>query len=215
VPKRKGQPLPPEVAERLDTAVVAMTAALSRLAEGENINLDDMSLVIADVVTVADQVGRDKRDKRIRRPPEAARKVDFSTIIAEGIREQRLKSKMTQAELAVSMARAGFGWKRITVAEIEAAASEKPQRRKAARRVSLEELLALAAIFRVPMLPFMVPGPGEYLAWRHGPSLDPREVLEMLVGRNALVDAAGVSPAVVKKVLGAHVDLKLKGRRER
>jgi transcriptional regulator with XRE-family HTH domain len=72
---------------------------------------------------------------------------DLSTVVADNLRELREVAEWTQAELAEAMARAGFDWKRITVTEIEGAA----------RKVSFEELLVLAALYAVPMLWFLVP----------------------------------------------------------
>jgi transcriptional regulator with XRE-family HTH domain len=72
--------------------------------------------------------------------------------IANHLRDLRVQSGWTQADLAEAMSRLGFDWKRITVAEAE--------RTQNTRRVSLEEMLALAALFGVPMIELLLPSSG-------------------------------------------------------
>ena len=212
MPKRKGQALPREVRERLDTTVEEIRTALGRVVEGDMPETDTVRLALDETFNAAYRAGEDKRADR----PRIARTVGFSTIIAERIREHRLASGMTQAELAAAMTRAGFDWKRVMVAEVEAGASVNLDRRSDARRVSLEELLALAAIFRAPMVGFLLPVPGrEYLAWQQGRSLDASDVSELALGRGGRIGPDNPTAAVVERILGVHVDVTSKRGRER
>lgn len=210
MPKRKAGALPLEVRKSLDAAVEQLETFLWRITEGDLPEARKLDGALDEVVGVAYHVSKTKRADR----PRIARIADFTSVIAERIREHRLKEGMTQASLAVALTRAGFDWKRITVAEVEAAASVNPDRRSGARRVTLEELLALAAIFRVPMVELMLPSPGrEYLAWQQDRSLEASDVSELMLGRDGRIGVGGTTWAVADRVLGVRVDVAPKGVR--
>ena len=105
----------------------------------------------------------------------------FGEIVGENIRALRIEAQWSQEEVATSMARVGFSWKRLTVTEVEGAA----------RRLSFEELLALAALFAIPAIELMLPSTGTALEWPHG-VVDAPTMLELLLGRRGSVGEGGV-----------------------
>jgi transcriptional regulator with XRE-family HTH domain len=105
---------------------------------------------------------------------------DFGEIVADNLRRLRNDAGWTQAQLAEAMSGVGYDWKRITVAEVEGAT----------RKVSLEELLALAALYGVPMATLLVPGV-DYLRWAGGRSLSPEDVRDLVLGTGARIGDHG------------------------
>lgn len=98
--------------------------------------------------------------------------LDFGATIARNLREIRLQTGWTQASLATAMERLGFGWKRATVAEVEGGS----------RRVSLEELLALAVLYAVPMVELLLPIESEPIRWTAGSQLSSTQIRDLLYG---------------------------------
>jgi hypothetical protein len=159
---------------------------------------------LEEALSAAYRLGEAKATDR----PRTARIADFATVVAQRIHEHRLAGEMTQSALAAAMARAGFDWKRITVAEVEAGASAKPERRSSARRVALEELLALAAIFRVPMVNLLLPDPGkEHVAWPRSRSLNASDFAELVLGRSGRIGKGGETWPVADHVVGTGIEM--------
>lgn len=205
MPKRKGGALPPEVKKSLDAGVDQLATTLWRITEGDfPEGLEEANARLEEALSAAYRLGEAKATDR----PMMARTADFATIVAERIKEHRLTAEMTQSALADAMTRAGFDWKRITVAEVEAGTSGKPERRSSARRVALEELMALAAIFRVPMVSLLLPDPEkEYLAWTRSRSLSASDVEELVLGRGGQAGKGGETWPVADHVLGIGLDM--------
>jgi transcriptional regulator with XRE-family HTH domain len=113
------------------------------------------------------------------------REVTFADVVRERIREHRERARLTQAQLANQMMLSGFGWKRITVTEVELGK----------RRVSLEELAALAGWFGVPMASFFLPGDRDLLKLRR------------------LVNAEGARDLILgaEATLGESIPMKIRG----
>jgi transcriptional regulator with XRE-family HTH domain len=105
----------------------------------------------------------------------------FGRIIGENIKALRNEAGWSQERLARAMETAGYIWKRITCAEVEAST----------RRVSLEELVGLAALFGVPLIELLLPREhvGVDLPER---DLSRRDTLELLLGREGKLGEGGV-----------------------
>jgi transcriptional regulator with XRE-family HTH domain len=67
--------------------------------------------------------------------------VPLAEVVADRVRSHRERLQWTQDELAAQMSLIGFNWNRVTVAEAEG--------KGRGRRVTVEELLGLAALFGV------------------------------------------------------------------
>jgi hypothetical protein len=76
----------------------------------------------------------------------------------------------------------GFRWTRVTVAEIKGVD----------RKISLEELVGLAALFAVPVLDFLLPDDFTFLVLNARDSLDPREVCELVLGAGGVKGDGGL-----------------------
>lgn len=91
-----------------------------------------------------------------------ARLLDWPKIIAENVRRLREEAGWTQIQLAQAMRKSGFSWGRVTVTEAE----------NRIRRISLEELLALASLFAVPMATLFIPDDPDALWTQPSPGDD-------------------------------------------
>ncbi len=187
MPRRPKRALPPQVAEGHD----AIGDLLGAVAEGEEVQWESLVEALA----------RTLRSARALVPDDEAgdypRVVTFGQRVAEEVRRAREDAGWTQAQLADAMREAGHAWSRVAVAEVEAQS----------RRVSLEELLALAVLFGLPMVRFLLPRPGDCMELsadtRFYRTLDDSAVSEMFLGpgsRLAPVDGAWERPAHVAKV---------------
>jgi len=123
----------------VDALIQALNAqGLDRV---EALEASRRSLVAAQAVVVQDSVNR----FNARRNEET---IEFTDVVARRLQEHRKEANFTQANLATAMQRCGYAnWTRVTVAEVEGGA----------RKVSLDELLTLAALYAVPMVEFLVP----------------------------------------------------------
>jgi transcriptional regulator with XRE-family HTH domain len=141
--------LPAEVREHLDVLEdLAWRLAAGRpLADGL---VDDADQAYERTIRAAIDAGSSKRQRLD--PGYTARILGWNQVIAENVRRLREQAGWTQSALAEAMTKAGFRWSRVTVAEVEGAV----------RRIALEELLVLAALFAEPMANLFVPhGPDE------------------------------------------------------
>jgi len=121
---------------------------------------------------------------RARRPGlEAAEgpPLDMGGVVAWNVRALRLQAGWTQVQVAEAMAHAGFDWKRITVAEVEAGS----------RRVQLDEMLALAALYGVPVVSLLLPDEDVAVVMRDGRYLAADVVQELVVGAGGHVGDGG------------------------
>lgn len=83
----------------------------------------------------------------IKRTGEATQTGRMSDYLREEVKGHRERLGLRQEDLARRMREAGCLWQRVTVAEVE----------RGSRRVSLDELVILAAIFSVPVVDLLVP----------------------------------------------------------
>jgi len=119
----------------------------------------------------------------------------FGQIIGENVKALREEAGWTQAQLAEAMTRLGFDWKRITMAEAEAAS----------RRVTYEELVGLAVLFGVPVVELLIPSeaPNDttLLAWNTG-DLTASTVLELLIGSGGALGRGGLAWRAAARAAG-------------
>jgi hypothetical protein len=174
---------PAEVRPHLD----AVDHALGKLSRGQDAELELHRAVDAALRSALASAAR-HRDSSWTRPFSAT----FGQVIGQNIKAHRNEAGWTQADLAAAMARMGFAWKRITLAEVEAAD----------RRCGLEELLVLAALFAVPVLALLDPGDDIVIDL---PKIDarPEVVRQLLVGRGGQVGQGGPRWAAAAELLGA------------
>lgn len=119
--------------------------------------------------------------------------VSVMEIVATNVRQFRAGAGWTQAKLASAMQGAGFDWKRITVAEVEGAT----------RRLQLDELVALAAVFTVPMVELLMPFMPAPIRWVGGTTLAPEVYMELLIGEGGQAGEGGPGWPPAAVVAGA------------
>jgi len=119
----------------------------------------------------------------------------FAEIIGDNVRVLREEAEWSQEQLALAMERAGFAWKRLTVTQVEGTS----------RRLSLEELLAIAALFAVPAIKLMLPDERTALEWPNS-DLQAAAVHELFLGRGGSVGEGGVRWRVPIAALGGPAD---------
>lgn len=162
---------PERVQAELDGLAEAVTD-LSVSAEG------DFNEAVTRVQQAFERLRQTAIDERHERIEEAhsGEAITLSETISLMVRRFRMMASLTQADLAESMSRLGFGWKRITVTEVERPWSSRGSGDAPPRQVSLEELLGLAALFGIPVHRFLLP-------YAEDESLEDRP-LEFAAGRN-------------------------------
>lgn len=196
---RRRPPLPWEALDALPPAAIDALAQLVQKAadvatgEVDTVMWSDLTDDVTRLYLAAEAVASapDERDE-----PE---EVNFGDLIARHLRRAREESGWTQEQVAGAMREAGWAWQRVTVAEVEGGG----------RRVSLDELLALAVIFGVPMIRFVLPGPGDYVRLPEGSrcyrTLDDDAVRELMLGPGSYlgaVDETWERPRHVAKATG-------------
>ncbi len=195
----KRPPLPWEDLDALPPAAIDALAQLVQKAadvargEAETLFWSDLTDDVTRLYLAAEAVAPepDERDE-----PE---EVTFADLIARHIRQAREDSGWTQEQLAAAMREAGHAWQRVTVAEVEGGG----------RRVSLEELLALAILFGVPMVRFLLPGQGDFIRLPEGArgyrTLGDDTVAMLMLGPDSelgAVDLTWERPALIAKASG-------------
>ena len=103
-------------------------------------------------------------------------------VVGDNLGRYRREAGWTQDRLAGAMTALSFPWNRQTVAETERAAK---------RRTSVEELLALAALFGVPALRLMEASPSTDVVLNDELDVPATVVGELLVGRDGSIGTGG------------------------
>jgi len=178
MPEYLNEVLPEEARRHLEAAIAALTRVVGDdgTERFDLLDASQESFQAAKVVAVQASV--------IRQKAEGEEKIlSFPRIVARRLKGHRKDADLTQADLAAAMQRCGFDkWTRVTVAETEAGS----------RKVSLEELLALAGLYSVPLVDFLVPH--ELEAVRHNLGvMKSSDFHAMVVGPS---DGPGWGPAV-------------------
>ena len=210
--KRPSKSLPRKKAEASTDGVAAMVndiAALVQRAMETAMTADDFDRLknslaeqankaeIAGVLMMADLHGEYEEEP-----------IDFVDVPAVRFREFRVLSGWTQSGIAMHMSNLGYGWNRTTVVEIE----------RLRRAIGLEELLALAALFSIPVVHFLVPpdesyvwlprewkgvgvaAPGDETTAPPGRTISDSEAIELLLGPGATLGKGGLDWELPKKV---------------
>jgi transcriptional regulator with XRE-family HTH domain len=155
--------------------------------------LDALEQIATALVGFSESAGDEDDRPDADKTPEPALEVEGTVAmnVAENVRAMRRQADWTQNELADAMKALGFAWKRLTCTEVE----------RGTRRLSVEELLAIAAIFRIPAIEVLVPpypGMGTEL-----PTilLSPEDLRELFLGEGSKVGTASMSWDVSERVL--------------
>lgn len=175
-----GEQARPALPEGVQTHLDIVRDRLASLAEGAPTGevLHDLDLAFDRAFEAALTAGQDKRsgkDSGHRLVP------DFGVLIAERARRLREDAGWTQAQVAEAMTRLGFKWTRVTVAEVELGT----------RRVSMEELVGLAAMYGEPLLLLLTPDVGDRLEFPRKRGLDPADVVGLMLGEGGRIGPGG------------------------
>jgi transcriptional regulator with XRE-family HTH domain len=105
---------------------------------------------------------------------------DLTAIVGRRVTELRAIAGVTQQNISTGMRLLGIEWSRMTVADVE----------RGKRKVSLEELAALAALFSVPALDLLLPTGEERIALGDR-SLTGETVRELFLGGGGEIGVGG------------------------
>jgi transcriptional regulator with XRE-family HTH domain len=177
----------PAGSAELGRRLVELNRALVRLSEGENVH----EIVDRTIDAALREANRQFAEAEVTETAWVGT-WSYAELIAENLRNLRDDARWTQGQLANAMTRVGFDWKRITVAEVEGGT----------RRVSLEELCGLAALFAVPVLSMLLPATDESGWVEINDSIDvrPQILRELVLGRGGGVGEGGTrwrAPATI------------------
>lgn len=189
VPKRRT--LPAEVSEALD----ALADALGAIANGAEPSTDPATVLDAAIAAAHEAQERDPYNLAI----------PLEDIPGDRLRQLRRESGWTQQALADAMNALGFGWVRQTVNQVEHEIGTDGSRR--VRGLSFAELFALASLFGVPVLDFLLPRAGESVEVGAETQVGSRQARELILGRGGKtgqggpqwVAAASLAPADVTR----------------
>lgn len=140
--------------------------------------------------------------ERKRAPADKRRALSFTQMISRRLRRLRDDAGWTQKQLAEAMQRAGHNWKQVTVAEVEIPWEQDEPDKEPARKVSLEELLTLAALYSVPMFDLLLPRDADYLRLADRLAR-PADVREAMLGPGGRLSAGGPTAGAAARLLGA------------
>jgi transcriptional regulator with XRE-family HTH domain len=187
-PQNNRPKLPDEIASAIET----LTKAMLDLAEGQD--PAPSSRVAADAFNVAlntaTKYGARNRPKvsGFLKPNLA----EFGDIVGARLKSLRTEVGWTQERFAQTMTQCGWQWSRVTTAEVESSD----------RRLSMEELFTVAALFSVPAIELMLPDQKQALDLQHA-ALDTDEVRELLLGRGGKVGTGELGWPVAQRALGS------------
>lgn len=175
--------LPPAVESRIDLIKDRLSEIVRGASSWQEV-ATEVQLELEQAVIGAAQAGEDQGDPEPERRP-----IDLGAVVAYNVRALRGEADWSQAALAEAMTRVGFDWKRITVAEVESAR----------RKVQLDEMLAIAALYGVPLVELLLPDDQQPVAWVDGHALPAHTVVELVIGYGGEVGDGGPGwlPAVL------------------
>lgn len=185
----------PSLDKTIANHVKVFTDGLEQLAEGAETHevvrrMDAATEAAFQAALVAGEAARQQGpSRRIRR------KVTFSGIFGDRVRDLRMKAGWSQTRLGEAMNRIGWGWGRMAVTELEGGK----------RRVSLEEALGLAALFGVPALELLIPIEGAHdLELPADRSIGAETVTQLMLGEGGRVGIGGVDWAPAQRAAGMY-----------
>jgi transcriptional regulator with XRE-family HTH domain len=186
VPKRARRVLPEAAAEEMG----AIADVLAALAHG-----GDPQVAWQSVEEALRRAYRISWDAARQSPePDEDQVVTLAEVTATRLRSAREAAGLTQAEMAGVMQKLGYAWRRITVAEVEGGT----------RRVALEELIGLSALYGVPVLAFVLPTQSQFVRIPpHGGALVwPQHIVELFLGQDGVLGHGGTSLNAARVVAG-------------
>ena len=177
--------IPTELTAPLD----AIGKALAGISSDQDVDAHQQSLYRAlDAgLQAAVALARRKQQTSWTRPLEAS----FTEIVAFNLRNLRLEAEWTQQQLAEAMTAIGFTWARETVVEVE----------RTGRKVQLEEIVGIAALFGVPMVELLLPDDKTALEMP-GTSLNRPQLTEFTLGQGGVIGEGGPEWVASTRVLG-------------
>jgi transcriptional regulator with XRE-family HTH domain len=177
---------PPEVG----VYVEKIQSALARLSRGDQSEsqVRDLHQAFDGAIRAAAQIAVRDHGSQWKRPGSAT----FAQILGENLKALRIESGWSQDRLATAMAALGFKWKRVTCAEVEGTS----------RRLGLDELMGLAALFGVPAVQLMLPSEGTTLDWTNR-DLSSEEVKDLFVGHKGRLGEGGANWSAALTAVGS------------
>jgi len=174
LPNDEQDPLPPEIGAYLEQ----IQSALLSLSRGERSEsrIRDLHQTFDGAIRAAAHIA----DRDHESPWTRAGSATFAQILGENVKALRNESGWSQERLANAMSALGFKWKRVTCAEVEGTS----------RRLGLDELMGLAALFGVPAVQMMLPSDGTTLDWINR-DLSTEEVKDLFVGHKGTIGEGG------------------------
>jgi transcriptional regulator with XRE-family HTH domain len=142
--------------------------------------------VLDDAIQMARHIGGHSSASGVRRS------ASYSKVLGTRLKDFRTASGWSQERLANAMSEAGFDWKRMTCTQVEADV----------RRLGLDELVTLAALFGVPVIEFLLPPDDVDLALPNA-RLERPQLRELLIGKGGNVGEGGVEWSPALRALGS------------
>jgi hypothetical protein len=176
----------PTLPDELRSCLEHISDALERLANGDDAT-DDLVNVTGQAARVASELAAASE----RTSDSPAKVTTFHKALCANVKTLRNEAKITQAALAAAMTSIGFDWKRITCAEVETAK----------RRLTIEEVVGVAALFAVPAITLFHPHHDTAIAWHQG-DLSGEEVSTLFVGPGGSVSGGGPTWRAARRALG-------------
>lgn len=174
----KRQTLPEEVRAELD----ALADALATIASGGEPDADLGAVFDAAVAAAHDHA-------RPKDPWQRPTAVPLEDITRDRVRRLREEAGMSQSALARAMEGLGFPWHRQTVFQVETDLDH--PKVKQDRRLTLGEILGVAALFGVPAIDLLLPEPIDTVDLNGSEQLPGRVAHELIVGRGGKVGTGG------------------------
>ncbi len=165
---------PPELSPHLD----AIGRAWVGISSGLEVDRHRKALAKAQDAGLQAAVGLAKRKRGVSftSPGESS----YPEIIAENIRNLRLEAGWTQQQLADAMTAIGFTWARETAVEVE----------RTGRKVQLEEVVGIAALFGIPIMELLLPDNQTAIVVGNA-STDRGQLSELMLGRGGKIGNGG------------------------
>jgi transcriptional regulator with XRE-family HTH domain len=182
----------PKLPEDVEEAIGTLAAAMLGLAQGDDPAPLSEEAADAFNATLIAATKHGARNRPVISGFDKPSLAEFGDIVGARMKALRTESGWTQERFAQAMTECGWQWTRVTTAEVESND----------RRLTMEELLTVAALFSVPAIELMVPGEKQSLELQQA-TLDTDEMRELLLGRGGQVGTGGLGWPSARKALGS------------
>ena len=181
----------PKLPEEVEEAIGSLTAAMLALTHGDDPAplSDEAADAFNTALTAATEHGA--RNRPVVSGFDKPHLAEFGDIVGARLKALRTEAGWTQERFAQTMTECGWQWTRVTTAEVESND----------RRLTMEELFTVAALFSVPAIELILPDEKQSLELQHA-VLDTEEVLELLLGRGGNIGTGGPGWPVARRALG-------------